>query len=69
MELLLDKGADINAQDGKYGSPLYLASVRGHEQVVKLLLDKGAKVNVKGKYYGNALQAASQGGNEALGGH
>jgi hypothetical protein len=57
--LLLDKGAEVNAQGGRYGNALQAASVRGHEQVVKTLLDKGAEVNAQGGEYGKALQAAS----------
>ena len=41
VELLLDKGADVNAQGGDYGNALYAASVGGHE-VVELLLGRGA---------------------------
>jgi ankyrin repeat protein len=59
VELLLDKGADVNAQGGGYGNALEAASDSGHEKVVELLLAKGADVNAQGGYYGNALQAAS----------
>jgi ankyrin repeat protein len=59
--MLLDKGADVNAQGGGYGYALQLASYGGHEQIVKMLLDKGADVNAQGGDYGNALQAASWG--------
>jgi hypothetical protein len=55
VKLLLDKGADVNAQGGTYGNALQAALQGGHEQVVKLLLDKGADVNAQGGYYGNAL--------------
>ncbi|KAF7577158.1 Arp, Ankyrin repeat protein [Pyrenophora tritici-repentis] len=65
-ELLLEKGADVNAQGGEYGNALQAASARGHEAIVKLLLDKGADVNAQGGGYGNALQAASAGGHEAI---
>jgi hypothetical protein len=64
--LLLDKGAEVNAQGGEYGNALQAASVRGHEQVVKTLLDKGAEVNAQGGIYGNALQAASVRGHEQV---
>ncbi|KAF2453530.1 hypothetical protein BDY21DRAFT_424471, partial [Lineolata rhizophorae] len=47
-KLLLDKGANVNAQGGVYGNALYAASLEGHEQVVNLLLDKGANVNAQG---------------------
>ncbi|SLM38749.1 vegetative incompatibility protein het-e-1 [Lasallia pustulata] len=46
--MLLGKGADVNAQGGEYGNPLYAASERGHDQVVRMLLDKGADVNAQG---------------------
>ncbi|XTI85698.1 ankyrin repeat-containing domain protein [Cenococcum geophilum] len=66
VELLLQKGADPNAQSGDYGNALQAASLGGHEQVVKLLLDKGADLNAQGGDYGNALQAASEGGHEQV---
>jgi ankyrin repeat protein len=66
VKLLLDKGADVNAQGGHFGSALYEASARGHEAVVKLLLDKGADVNAQGGRFGNALQAALVGGHEQI---
>jgi ankyrin repeat protein len=65
-ELLLDKGADVNAQGGYLRNALQAASSEDYEAVVKLLLDKGADVNAQGGEYGNALQAASSGGHEAV---
>ena len=44
VELLLDKGAEVNAQGGNYGNALLAASYRGHEQTVELLLDEGAEL-------------------------
>jgi uncharacterized membrane protein len=64
--LLLDKGAEVNAQGGDFGNALQAASRGGHEQVVKTLLDKGAEVNAQGGHFGNALQAASWGGHEQV---
>ncbi|KAI1527404.1 Arp Ankyrin repeat [Pyrenophora tritici-repentis] len=60
--MLLDNGADVNAQGGDYRNALQAASERGHTEVVKLLLDKGADVNAQGGLHGNALQAASERG-------
>ena len=66
VKLLLDAGADVNAQGGVYGNALQAASYGGDEQVMKLLLDAGADVNAQGGDYGNALQAASHGGHEQV---
>jgi ankyrin repeat protein len=66
VKLLLDKGADINAQGGPYSNALQAASEGGYEQVVKLLLDKGADVNAQGGPHSSALQAASVGGHEQI---
>jgi len=38
VKLLLEKGADVNAQGGWHGNALQAASARGHEGIVKLLL-------------------------------
>ncbi len=57
--MLLDVGADVKAEGGKYGNALQAASKYGHEKVVQMLLDAGADVKAEGGYYGNALQAAS----------
>ncbi|KAF7176013.1 hypothetical protein CNMCM7691_001188 [Aspergillus felis] len=59
VELLIEKGADVNAQGGDYGYALQAASYQGHKEVVQLLLEKGADVNAQGGLFGNALQAAS----------
>lgn len=59
VRLLLDNGADVNAQGGGYGNALQEAVSGGHEKVIQLLLNSGADVNAQGGYYGNALQAAA----------
>ncbi|KAF7512590.1 hypothetical protein GJ744_000851 [Endocarpon pusillum] len=66
VQILLDKGADVNAQVGEYGNALCAASYGGHEKVVQILLDKGADVNAQVGVYGNALCAASYGGHEKV---
>jgi ankyrin repeat protein len=64
--LLLDAGADVNAQGELFSNALQVALWGGHEQVVKMLLNKGADVNAQGGHFGNALQAASEGGHEQV---
>lgn len=64
--MLLDKGADINAQDRYYSTALQAASARDHKQVVQMLLDKGADVHAQGGEYSNALYAASAGGHKQV---
>jgi hypothetical protein len=41
--MLLEKGADLNAQGEYYGNALQAASEGGHEVVVKMLVGWGAK--------------------------
>ena len=59
MRILLEKGAEVNAQGGYYGNALQAASWGGHEKTGKILLEKGAEVSAQGGEYGNVLQAAS----------
>ncbi|KAM0799534.1 ankyrin repeat-containing domain protein [Usnea florida] len=70
VQILLNKGADINAQGGfdggKYNNALTAASFGGHEKIVQMLLDKGADVNTPGRLGSNALQVASRGGYEKV---
>ncbi|KAJ7908822.1 ankyrin repeat-containing domain protein [Mycena leptocephala] len=49
-DILLDKGANINAAGGRYGSSLQAATQGGHTEIVCILLDKGADVNAAGGY-------------------
>jgi ankyrin repeat protein len=66
VQLLLDKDANVDAQDEIHGNALLAASAYGHNRVVKLLLDKGANVNAKHKKYSNALYIASAEGYEQV---
>ena len=49
--MLLEKGADINVQCGKYGNALLAASYGGHPDVVRMLHAEGADVNAPGIEY------------------
>ncbi len=35
VQMLMDAGADMNAQGGRYGNVLQAASVEGHDKVVQ----------------------------------
>jgi hypothetical protein len=71
VRLLLESGADINAQ-GWHGSALLAASYRGYDRIVQRLLESGANVNAQGGEYGNrsygkiALVAASAEGHDQI---
>jgi hypothetical protein len=40
--MLLEKGADVNAQGGMYGNAFQAASCKGNAIVVRMLQEKGA---------------------------
>ena len=44
-ELLIAKGADVNAVVTNVGTPLHYAAMKGHKEVAELLIAKGADVN------------------------
>ncbi|KAI1571711.1 Arp Ankyrin repeat, partial [Pyrenophora tritici-repentis] len=66
VKLLLDKGADVNAQGGLHGNALQAASERGHTEVVKLLLDKGADIALSDENGFTPINAASSNGHSAV---
>lgn len=66
VQILLEKGADVNAEGRECGTALQAASEGGHEKVVQILCEKGADVNAQGGFYSNALQAASGWGHEKV---
>jgi len=48
VRLLLDHGADVNAQGGEYGTPLGAAMANRRAKTIKLLLERGAKPEAEG---------------------
>jgi hypothetical protein len=57
VELLINKGVDVNFQTGYYGTTHQAASSKGHKDIVELLINRGANVNAQGGHYGTALWA------------
>ncbi|KFY42803.1 hypothetical protein V494_02233 [Pseudogymnoascus sp. VKM F-4513 (FW-928)] len=67
VQLLLDKGAEVDTKDGEYGqTPLSQAAGSGHEVVVRLLLDKGAEVDIKDGYSQTPLSRAAASRHKAV---
>ena len=62
VKLLLDRGADVEAEVPGYGrTALWRAAQNGHTEVVELLLDHGADVNVRDGGGRTPLSVASSG--------
>ncbi|KAF2799202.1 ankyrin [Melanomma pulvis-pyrius CBS 109.77] len=60
IKVLLERGANVNWQGGKYGCPLQSATACYRLENVKLLLKYGADVDAQCGHYGNALTAAAR---------
>ena len=60
--LLLEHGADANAQDYEKRTPLLLASKGGHADVVRVLLKQGVDIEGRDSLEYNPLDRASYGG-------
>lgn len=65
LSILIDQGADVNIECGKYGSPLHAACYRGHEKVVTQLLSHNVS-DTCGTKFKNALDACARGDNEKI---
>lgn len=66
VKMLIEKGANVNAQGGHFGNAIQAASYKGFEDVVQILLNNDVDVNALGGQYLHALQAASVAGHERI---
>jgi cytohesin len=65
-ELLIDNGADVNANEDYGWTPLHNAASEGHMEVAELLIAKGADVNAKNNYGDNPLHGAAEQGHKEI---
>lgn len=61
MQLLLDRGADVNLRGWQFGNALQAAVARGRVDIVKLLLSHGAKIDPPGPEWEKLLSRLRDG--------
>jgi ankyrin repeat protein len=66
VRVLLERGADVSAQDDDGDTALHCAAMTGREEIVSLLLTNGADIHSRGNMGRTALICASQDGNLAV---
>jgi ankyrin repeat protein len=62
VNLLLDRGANINAQSSVGNTASHMAILAGHQDLVRLLLQKGANISLQNKNGKSVIQLAREKG-------
>ena len=65
-ELLIEKGADVNAEGNEGGTPLYIVADAGHKEIAKLLIANGADVNAEDEFGETPLHRAAREGHKEI---
>jgi ankyrin repeat protein len=60
--LLLERGAEVEADDGKGGRPLHRAAEGGHVEAARILLAAGARIDREDRYGYQPIHCAASGG-------
>ena len=66
VNLLLERGAPINARNIAGSTALYAAAERGQEAVVRRLIERGADVNLRGQSGVSPVGAAAYAGRASI---
>ena len=66
VELLIEKGADVNAVGELETTPLHLAAYWDHKDIAELLINNGADVNAEGKQGETPFDSASFAKNDEI---
>ncbi|CAM6031500.1 unnamed protein product, partial [Sphagnum compactum] len=63
VQMLVDAGADVNAQTNGGATPLHRAALWGHDEILKLLLSiRNIRIDVKDQDGQNPLHRAAENG-------
>ncbi|CAC5410668.1 unnamed protein product [Mytilus coruscus] len=68
VEILFDKGSNINKTNINRETPIYTACFGGHYSLVKQLIDKHADMNLRNKYNRTPLYVSCLSGHESIAG-
>ncbi|XP_076083206.1 uncharacterized protein LOC143054171 [Mytilus galloprovincialis] len=66
VEILLDKGSNINQTNKNGETPFYTACFGGHYSLAKLLIEKNADINKRNKYHRKPLYVCCLSGHESI---